>query len=220
MSRVDLMPEEEEDYDSDEGAILWNDDETAESGQGSTAQASLTALGEIETARKGKASEGRRFDHMKRLFGMAELEELETPHTIVAFRDSGYDALAPNLKESLHAETERAKARTATVMASHVLDGYVSDDFLDGSTGEREAVFDTLDPEAKMRILPPRVPKSLLPAGARVEEPILRLETPAGKLLKQTTARRTFDRTSPNDPFQQVIVVSEPLVKWARSRKA
>ena len=218
MASLDLNGDAEEEdfaYDSDEGAINW-EGSGAQGAEATHARASLTKLSSTEK-RRTDAEPGRRFDHMQRLLAGAEVTEPNYEHTLVVFRDSGFNALKQHEKNSMNFEDERGMEIAQMVMGNHYLDGYVTKEFLDGEAEEHEAVFDTLGGgEEVIRILAPRVPLSSLPAGARVEEPVIRLETAAGKILKHTTVRRAYEK-NPDDPFQKLLVVNEPLAKWAKS---
>ena len=217
MASLDLNGDNDGDaYDSDEGATLWEEEDVTES-EGSYAQAALGALDSLERTRKGVA--GRGFDNMRRLLAGSELEEPDFPHTIIAFRDSGFDGLQAHEKKSLDLDTAVGMATSKMIMQQHLLDGFVSDDFLDGKTGEHDMKLSTLDPDSDMvvQILPPRLSKDQLPAGGHFEEPIVRLLNARGVLMKQVTARRTYQHV-PGQGSQQIIVVNEPLNKWAKPR--
>lgn len=215
MASLELMGDPEPlEYDSDEGTIDWEGSNELRADE-THAQAGLAKLNEVESSRGG-ASAGRRFDHMQKLLAGVELAEPDYPHTVIAFRDSGFGALKQHEKESMNFESERGKEVAQLVMGNHHLHEYVSKAFLDGESGEHDVVFDTLGGD-KVRILPPRVPKSSLAAGARIEEPVIRLETSEGKILKHTTVRRAFEK-DPKNPFQKILVVNEPLAKWAKAK--
>lgn len=220
MASLELLngntDEVEEGEDPEVGGILWEDEDLQEA-EGNFAHAALTSLGGLENKRRGGV--GRAFEHMKRLLAGSEVEAPDYPHTLIAFRDSGYEALKDHEKKSMDLDTERGKATATAVMSQHYLEEYVPTDFIDGKTDAHEMLIPTLADDLFVRILPPRVPKDNLPAGARVEEPIIILETARGTIVKQTTARRTYEKNSDGN-FQQIIVVPEPLAKWVAPRNA
>jgi hypothetical protein len=221
----------EGDYDDDDdenaGAIIWEEDDV-EASEGNLAQAALSALSarEVKYAeRKRVSASGRVFDEFKKLFAGAELPEPEHEHSVIAVRDAGIHALQPHERESMNVDTERGKRTAQTVIAQHILMAPVSDEFLRGEMPEREATIATMDPETGgpsqtrfVQILPPRVPKHLLPAGEKLEKPIVRLITDTGALVKQTTVSSTFKL--PQSLHQTFLVVGEPLAKWAKPKTA
>ena len=189
--------------DLDDGAISMTGVET---GGLSFAQAGLEVIGNQDK----RGDPGRLFTRMKSMFAGSEFESPQGDHTLIAVRDSGFSSLGKDQQARLDPEKHPETARA--ILDRHHLTGYVSESFLNGEEAS-SMTLPTLDPTVHAVIFAPRIPKSQLPAGARLEEPIIQMvNSRSGMPIKQLPIRAS--KKNQNYPGQKILVVNEPFVTF------
>jgi len=132
------------------------------------------------------------------------------PHTVFVPRDGAFESLTPVQRDILgNPDTDRKQAIAQAVAHQHMVSGFVTDGFMAGSTEEHVATLPTFDSDINLRILAPRVAKEFLPAGAKLDVPIVQLLNKNGTVLKTVSARRVMP--DPDNTDRQFIVVDGVL---------
>ena len=189
-----------------EGHIQWTDEPEKQS---TFAAAAFKNLNDTEPdSKRGSADHGYR--RAASLFANADMRNRNGPHTVFVPRDGAFESLTPVQRDILgNPDTDRKQAIAQAVAHQHMVSGFVTDGFMAGSTEEHVATLPTFDSDINLRILAPRVAKEFLPAGAKLDVPIVQLLNKNGTVLKTVSARRVMP--DPDNTDRQFIVVDGVL---------